>query len=228
MYNCSFCDEINKVEDNDLFKKIFKDEGITDRILLETDSFVVMPTIGSFVEGYMLIVTKNHYTSIAQISEEELCELNCVIKTCKSLISDKLNKKSVLFEHGSVPSCKTSGACVEHAHLHIVPSNVDIDGALEEYEAEICEIEGLNHLQKNFSTDPYLYYQSISEKEYLVESDIIPYQFFRQVLCSAFGTLEYWDWRKNYGVENIKKTLEIFKKSDFSNKFDEIKKEVIR
>lgn len=224
MYSCSFCNEISKIDDNNLFKKIFKDEEIENRIILETDNFVVLPTIGAFVKGYLLIVTKKHYTSMAQISKEELNELNCVIKTCKNLISDKLDKKSILFEHGSIPACRASGACVDHAHLHIVPSNINIDNNLKKYDVNICKIENLKYLTEKFANYPYLYYQNIYNEEYLVKSDCVPSQFFRQVLCSAFDMLEHWDWRKNYEVDNIKETLKIFKKSDFMSEFNKIKR----
>lgn len=49
--SCPFCKELLNRTDN-----VIK----SDRIIAETKSFIVLPTIGGFVDNYLLIVPRKH------------------------------------------------------------------------------------------------------------------------------------------------------------------------
>ena len=42
-------------------------------------NFIVIPTLGSLVDGYILIVTKRHINSMSELNEEELIEYKNII-----------------------------------------------------------------------------------------------------------------------------------------------------
>lgn len=103
-----------------------------------------------------------------------------------------------------------------HAHIHLVPVE---EGLYEDLEALKCSIECLdsyNDLKKvNMTGDSYLLYQDVDNKLYLINDSEMPSQFFRKVICDKFNLGE-WNWRKDYKVENIIRTVEACKDFDWS------------
>lgn len=220
---CSFCSEINNVldEDNLFYNLVTKETDMKNRIIFETQNFVVLPSIGSFVEGYLLIVTKQHYTCIGGISLEMYDELKFLINTCKTLIKEIYDKNSIMFEHGSTSCCTKVGGCVDHAHLHIVPINEDITPEISKFDTKLNLMNSIYDLEEYGKNDlPYLYYQDINNHDYIVDADIIPSQFFRQVICKKLNIIDKWDWRKMYELENLQKTIFMINKNVFTKKYN--------
>ncbi len=213
--NCGFCAEYyNMDRDNNLLKTIITPKtGLQNRILYETDSFFVIPTIGAFVKGYVLIVSKNHYDCIGKMPEENLLELNRLQAAIKQLISKKYNCGSVGFEHGSI-SCSTRlGGCINHAHLHIVPCNDTLIESIAQYDMRATEISSFHDLIELGRNDiPYLFFEDLDCKKYIIEGDVIPSQFFRMIIADYYKCVDKWDWRQFFFLENIVETLKDFDK----------------
>ena len=97
-----------------------------DRLLCETSNFFVIPTLGSMgIEGYLLIIPKEHHHAMGMIPENHLPELNNLISDVKKIIKSVYGLPTLLFEHGPRVGNLDSGQSVDHAHLHIVPG-IDI------------------------------------------------------------------------------------------------------
>lgn len=56
---------------------------IENTIIEETEYFYILPTLGSLVDGYILIVTKRHINSMSELNENELIEYKNIIKNIK-------------------------------------------------------------------------------------------------------------------------------------------------
>ena len=76
MKNCVFC-EIDKS------KKY-------NTIIEETDNFLIMPAIGSLVDGYLLIVYKRHLYSISKIPDEIKEEYVGIINKYRKLFKENM------------------------------------------------------------------------------------------------------------------------------------------
>ena len=96
-----------------------------DKILYESDNFVVVPTLGSMIEGWLLVVTKNHYICMGAIPERLWSELQHVLELATKVITSKYAAPT-LFEHGPVTEGRRVGCGVDHAHLHIVPLHFNL------------------------------------------------------------------------------------------------------
>ena len=46
-------------------------DKIENTIIYETENFFVIPTVGALVDGYVLIVTKEHMNSLAELNDEQ-------------------------------------------------------------------------------------------------------------------------------------------------------------
>ena len=212
---CSLCVEINNLdEENNLFIKLISPEtNLKSRILYATENFVVMPTIGAFVEGYLLIVSQKHYMCMGQLSESELGELTLQLEILKERMEKCYHKKVVLFEHGGTSCSNKAGGCINHAHLHMVPCDSRITHYIQRYGLEYYRISSLEELCVLAARNiPYLFWEDIDGEKYVIDKSVIPSQFFRKILADICGVAEKWDWRQHYFVENIERTLEMMKK----------------
>ena len=83
-YGCPFCNEFNGKKHLSYFENTIGTRyGINKRCVLETKNFVSIPSIGSFVEGYLLIVPRKHFLSFLSMPFYYTEELNSII-TCLS------------------------------------------------------------------------------------------------------------------------------------------------
>ena len=44
---------------------------LENTIIDESDNFVVLPTIGALVDGYLMIISKKHINSMSELEEKE-------------------------------------------------------------------------------------------------------------------------------------------------------------
>ena len=73
---CPFCNEFNGRKELSYFEIMFGAKyDIEERCILETDNFSCVPSIGSFVEGYILVIPKKHYLSALTMPETHLNEI---------------------------------------------------------------------------------------------------------------------------------------------------------
>src|SRR5207248_199571 len=87
-------------------------------------------------------------------------------------------------------------ACsVEHGHLHLVPSKVDIWPALEDRLVWHALDDG--SLTETVDGREYLRYRTPAGSWHIAitDGDPIPSQLMRQVFASALGEPSVWNWR---------------------------------
>lgn len=90
--NCKLCNLINNI------KVCNKPE---DTILYEDSNFIITPTLGSIIEGYLMLITKKHINSMAELSSEHITDLLNLIDKIKGVLYRTYNVISIVFEHGS-------------------------------------------------------------------------------------------------------------------------------
>ena len=64
-----------------------------------TNNFVVMPTLGLIVPGWLMVVSKDHARCVLGHSREELVELSWLISFVRNIV-EKYYGPTVAFEHG--------------------------------------------------------------------------------------------------------------------------------
>jgi diadenosine tetraphosphate (Ap4A) HIT family hydrolase len=97
------------------------------RFIAVTDRFAALPTFGSFVPGYILVVPKDHILSFGQLGHDALDEAEALVRDLADRIAGVYGMPVLGFEYGSnLPG----GRRIEHAHWHLLPSPVDLAGWL--------------------------------------------------------------------------------------------------
>ncbi len=179
-------------------------------VLYRTHNFSVTPAYGQIgIEGYLLVCTNEHYIGIGGTPSALECELETVISKTLNVIADSYSPEIVVFEHGPKSDCHKGGGCLDHTHLHVVPTKVDVFGFLFNKHFKPEKIQGLERLRKIYETNnsSYLLLETQERKRFVFEVDIIPSQYLRQIIAMGEGRSN-WDWRKYPDEETFKKTLE--------------------
>ncbi len=204
-YECSFCNEILGSNYNNFFniyiENDFKKCGLNNRIVGETKNYLLMPMVGPLVPGYLLLLPKEHYSSFANMDEEQIEEAICIKNIVKKLFY-KYYGKSVVFEHGALNKLKKGACCSDHAHLHIVATPVDVMDCFSDYGFDVREIDSLKEVRCQVSRNmPYLFYEDFEGKSILMDAPIVETQFIRKLLATKMGEKDRSLWNKNIHVD---------------------------
>lgn len=193
MNDCIFCNlDFDKVENT---------------VICETKNFRVIPTVGSLIEGYVLIVTKNHINSLSELTSEQKFEYENLVNKILKIFQKLYGKTPILFEHGT-PNIQNSmsATSIIHAHSHIVNFKF-------KNEAEIIQKYNFTPV-KNFNEvkrENYIYFQNGDDSKYVSYSFDSVSQLMRILIANEIDKGEQYNWRKFDFKENIVTMLNKFK-----------------
>ena len=187
---------------------------IYNTILDETDNFVVVPTLGSLVEGYILIVSKKHIFNIGELSIKEQDEYINLVNKYRELFNKIYGKYPIVFEHGtSKNDLNLTSSSVIHAHTHIVNHSF-------KNESEI--LNDLN-LEEIYSTNDilidknYIFYTSQSGKMYITYDFERTSQLMRILIARDLGFEDKYNWKSEEFLDNVEKTIKKIKDNRIPN-----------
>ncbi|ACF45688.1 conserved hypothetical protein [Prosthecochloris aestuarii DSM 271] len=200
MKNCEFCTELSSFSLSRI-GEIYKDENIKNRIVAESNNFIVMPTIAPIVPYSYLVLPKEHYETYAQIPSNYYNELLALIEN----VRNKLDRNVILFEHGA-KSCTNSGCGVYHAHIHIVPivSDFNHNCLVGQNSSGVKDFYELMEILKNNSN--YIFYRDNKSDLFyntsnIQNSDLFVSQYLRRWLQKTQHINKNWDWKSCNIVE---------------------------
>lgn len=179
-----------------------------ERILYETEHFYVMVSLGPIVEGYLLIVSKEHIGACLHLPEQYIEEFIGL----KYLVKDKLCSiygSCIFYEHGKIGTSlvgKDHHHCF-HAHLHCIPVSIQLNTIIETDILQGTEIDSFEDaIDFAAKIERYLYVEDDQCKIY-TPSCKIRSQYLRYKLAEAIGAEDRWDWVKNQNWPLIEKTI---------------------
>jgi diadenosine tetraphosphate (Ap4A) HIT family hydrolase len=167
-----------------------------DEIIDESENFYAKAALGHFVFGYTLIISKEHLPSFAHLPEDMFPELEAF----RTRVLDKLHNicrdPISMMEHGAISRCQRAGACIDHAHLHLMPIATDLYPILST-RFTFGELGSISELRCFKDRQiPYLYFQREGLRGHGVTlAQDVPSQLLRRIACQALGEPELWDWR---------------------------------
>lgn len=202
---CELCDEIEGGTTNSFHDRY--GENLDSRIAGSSRNFVVMPSLGQIVPGYVIILPKRHELSLARLSLNELHELGDMVDHVR-LMLDEHYSTPVLFEHGMKGVESNNGCGVYHAHLNAVPLVDSVDLIDVSRFRRISGLEGL----LDFAETSYLYFADQRGSHFVKMIEKLPSQWMRRALASAVGVQD-WDWRHAGQEEELVETLRTMKRT---------------
>lgn len=204
---CEFCNELNGK--NNLYWEVAEKCDLPiNRIVYKGEHWVVWPTIGAIVPGYVLIVSKKHRLSLMDCDKEEVVELEFLLTQTRNMLENIYHYPCIAFEHGSGCGIGNKPSCIDHCHLHVLPLKEDIFNMVDIKKFQIVQVESIKSLCKNKKQQlPYLLYQNHAQQFFIMYTDTYISQYFRQLVALSEGIAEKWNWRSNYFSENIRMTI---------------------
>lgn len=191
--DCAYCVHMNK--------KITEFKYGFNRTVYESDNFIVLPTVGEFIKGYMLIIPKEHIMSLAELSpdlKEEFLEVyNDVITMLKLTygIDDFLVWENGT-GNGGVGKAKSS---IVHAHVHVAPSKLVFEDIKK---ASGFQFKKISYDEIfSYGNHSYLLVKGNSTNEWFINDNpdlYIPRQYVRQLVAKEYNLPgDTWNWRIN-------------------------------
>mgnify|MGYP001582521784 CR=1 FL=1 len=196
---CEFCDEFRSGH--------FGLYGIEKRILFQDDNFVVFPGLGQLVEGYCLIAPREHYLSMGALPETLHASLEVVLLKVSVALATHYTAPLV-FEHGSASCTHRGASCIDHAHFHCMPVQVDIIADLEaRFPCRL--IHSLSDLKDQYTAGkPYFFVQDQKGVRYIFEvPNTVPSQYIRRLIAEKLGKPDKWDWGVFHGSEGMQRSI---------------------
>lgn len=180
-----------------------------DQQLIRTQKYFVVPSLGSFVSGWVLVVPSEHTLNLAtKYQEPELVEIR---RSAALVLKNAFQRTPRLFEHGAMSSKSQTGCGVDHAHLHLVPIEFSLQLSAKRYDPSLEWISAkASEIQDLTGGNEYLFYSDEAldpDPSGIVALVKHPSsQFFRQVLARELGIGKDYDYRSNYFEDNIRET----------------------
>jgi inosine/xanthosine triphosphate pyrophosphatase family protein len=205
---CPFCAELEGESDT-IFSEMMG-ERLHSRVLYEDEHFVVMPPLGEFMEGGLLLLSRKHILSFAHLPTALFEHLERLMQAIGHLLLRCYGVPPLFFEHGPAPEWSKGVCCVDHAHLNIFPAAVRLHPHLaERMNFPLTDLADLARLQR--SEFGYLFIQENDGSRRVYDGQLVPTQLVRRIITSAIGCPERWHWRDFPGGDQLVATFNALK-----------------
>ena len=203
MNNCRFCEIANGCN---------HDQRPENVKIVESKSYFAISSIGALVEGWTLVVPKQHCCSMKSVySDDEF-----------AVFTDKLVKALaacygpvIAFEHGPNREGSETSCGTDHAHIHLVPYHTltsKLDSMGLEWKAccatEIDQIVG--NKEYLFYCEPRTEWNNPPGRVHILNNSIS--QFFRRVIAESQGTPDKYNYKTTPDTVLTLHTVETVKK----------------
>jgi diadenosine tetraphosphate (Ap4A) HIT family hydrolase len=192
-----------------------RSEALWDREILRTERFVAVPSAGSLVAGWTLVVPRRQMLNLSRTNIEEREELYAIA----TRIADRLGTRGqevYFFEHGSRAVGSLTGCGVDQAHLHIVPLPFDlIAAATKRTEAGIVwrdAHETVSPLDALPAEGEYVALWSRGDHRTMIGAVTEPVsQWIRRVIADELGIGAEWNYRSHPHLNRVQETLALLR-----------------
>lgn len=201
--SCPFCAELSG-DPGSVYEKLVEGDP-RNRVVHLSTSFVLVPPLGQFMEGGLLLLSRQHMKSLAFLNASQVVELEDLVSEVRATLRAAYGAYPVFFEHGPGHGRGKSTCCVDHAHLNIFPADVDLRPFLRHFPGHpvgsFAELAALRD-----RTDDYIFVQNGDGTRSVHFSEDFPSQMIRREITRQIDCPERWHWRDYLGVEELRAT----------------------
>jgi diadenosine tetraphosphate (Ap4A) HIT family hydrolase len=176
-------------------------------VAVDDDYAIAVPSLGSFVPGYLLAVPVAHVTASCRIQESDKARFASFVNKLAFKLTSIYETQVTVFEHGAcLSSQEPQSACVNHAHVHLVPGNYDLT---TEAPSPVYKHDSFAEFMEEEQSKSYLMLQDPGGPLLSFE-DKSTSQYFRRIIAQRLGIPDYWDYAMFPFFKNIKRTYHDF------------------
>ncbi|MBQ7410748.1 MAG: hypothetical protein IJW20_05150 [Clostridia bacterium] len=182
------------------------------RTVYRSSNFFVIPTLGQFITGYLLIIPDQHIMSNGELSPEHLEEFKNVLEDVEYILKLAYpGYKILVWENGSGSSGKGKAKdSLVHSHVHVAPSALTSN--------DIKEISGFDFDEINLFDLPkykdhsYLLIKNPDNEKWIINNNpevYIPRQYVRQLIAEEYEIPgDAWNWRTHPFEDKMYQTID--------------------
>jgi len=197
---CVFCAELWD-ESASVFAKVMGDR-LSSRVVYQDEQFVLVPPLGQFMEGGLLLLARKHIPSFACLNKQLYEHLERLVEAICATLAKHYGVRPLVFEHGPASDWSKGGCCVDHAHFNIFPARVRLHPHLAE--RMHFKIDALSELPRLRAAEfGYLFIQENDGSRHVYDARDVPSQLVRRIITAGIGRPERGDWRDYLGHEEL-------------------------
>ncbi len=196
---CCLCSQIQGCEENDLIAHLLPGVPYARRIMMESDSFAVLPSLGPLVRGHSLLCPKAHTRSFAHLDSHLHAEYREVKARLEKRLRQIYGCGITLFEHGMAATGDRIPCSVEHAHLHFLPLANAFQAGVQA-DNEWIEFDGrLEMLSRLAQGREYIFHETpdgVCRILTRADEGFLESQYMRRIIARGLGPSVHWNWRE--------------------------------
>lgn len=174
-------------------------ESLEQRLILETKNLIIVSDAYPITRGHLLILSKKHLLSFGHASVEERSEVVELVRRIAESFSG-LGCCLVFFEHGNMQENVSGKPSVDHAHIHIIPTNKRVETLFPANRMDM-NFMNLDNVVKKMAY--YFFWDVFSGISFSGQDFEIESQFIRRILSSKSNG---WNWRmERYQQDTVRK-----------------------
>lgn len=178
-------------------------------VVARTAIAAVVPTIGAFVPGYLLVVPTTHTTSIGRLARAERRGVHELTGLLAARLADVYSMPILGFEYGlNAPGTRR----IEHGHVHLLPTTAGAPlRQFLRWHLPVVEVDSMEHLPTGADRSYISVYEPGRPLAVLpVANDASPRIRLREVVAQFDPRVSphAWDWQRNPCPELIRTTID--------------------
>jgi diadenosine tetraphosphate (Ap4A) HIT family hydrolase len=182
-------------------------DKLPSRLIHATEHFLIFPPLGQFVEGGLLITTREHWLSMGHLPDAYYEELERLMAETSEILQSHYGCKPLFFEHAPVSTGDKGTCCVDHAHLNIFPVRVEVHEQLKN-KFPCFSIGGMRQLKPLAKKNQaYLFLQTNNGTRFVYDAGIVPSQYIRRIVTLELNMPERWHWHDYLGLDELERTV---------------------
>lgn len=190
--------------------------ALYDKPLLERDDWLVAPTVGAIVSGWLLVLPRKKLLSFRDWAKVGGPRPLSVVDEIRSYLGLEHND-IIWFEHGPASANTVVGCGLDHAHIHILLKPSFSHDEFFERARSMSELNWrASSISDCYQQLPSLksYFTAGSGEQAIWASDVegAGSQFFRRVVASLADAMSDWDYRQFTNLQKIEETVSIFRR----------------
>jgi hypothetical protein len=183
-----------------------------DSVLAETPEFVITPSKGALVPGWLLITSKRHALCAGALEAQDFRGLRAAFLVATDLLQRHFGPVT-LFEHGPLFHGTPLGCGIDHLHVHAVPLGFSLKAAFNEMFPltrwqDAPHWDALAHVHQSG-----IGYVAVQEVGCGLAWAVAPEnvrQPWRRVIARKLGVTERFDYRQYPEIGNVLRTIAAF------------------
>lgn len=183
-----------------------------DSPVLKSPGYRVLPSLGSIVPGWTLIIPRQHHLNMStHYDDPEFTQVRLRVAT---VLKERLRMPVRVFEHGATQVHSSTGCGVDHAHVHVVPLKESLLRTVGDMAPDLTWVRvAMTDVMRYAGDAEYLWYaDDATQQEPQGMLAVLPAprsQFFRRAIAANLGMPARFDYRADPFVKNIESTYAI-------------------